>query len=65
LANLPAMPDETSVNEYKLTELSDVFIAHGGDKSRLRNTLHEHAHRLLREGRTEDALRTLLAFNDR
>jgi flavin reductase (DIM6/NTAB) family NADH-FMN oxidoreductase RutF len=64
LANLPAMPDETSVNEYKLTELSDLFIEHDRDKSRLRNTLHERAHQLLREGRTEDALRTLLAFND-
>lgn len=25
LANQPAMPDETSVNEYKLTELADIF----------------------------------------
>ncbi len=65
LANLPALPDETSVNEYKLTELADLFITHEGDKPRLKTELHERARQLLREGRTDDALRTLLAFNER
>lgn len=65
LANQPTLPDETSVNEYKLTELAELFIAHDTDTTGLRRALHEHAHQLLREGRTDDALRTLLAFNER
>ena len=65
LANLPALPDETSVNEHKLTELADLFVEHADDKEALRTALHLHARNLLAAGRTEDALRTLLAFNDR
>lgn len=65
LANLPELPDETSVNEYKLTELAELFIDNEGDQPRLRTRLHERARQLLREGRTNDALRTLLAFNER
>ncbi len=65
LANLPSLPDETSVNEYKLTELSDLFIERQADKNELRRALHERAKKLLSEGRTEEALKTLLTFNDR
>ena len=65
LANLPALPDETSVNEHKLTALADLFVEHADDKEALRTALHLHARNLLAAGRTEDALRTLLAFNDR
>lgn len=65
LANLPALPDETSVNEHKLTALADLFVEHADDKEALRTALHLHARTLLAAGRTEDALRTLLAFNDR
>jgi flavin reductase (DIM6/NTAB) family NADH-FMN oxidoreductase RutF len=65
LGNLPSLPDETSVNEFKLTELADLFIALHGNKTELRSALHQHAHQLLAEGRTEDAFKTLLTFNDR
>lgn len=65
LANLPAMPDETSVNEYKLTELADLFISHDGKRSELRRALHTRAHELLAQGKTHDAFKTLLTFNDR
>jgi flavin reductase (DIM6/NTAB) family NADH-FMN oxidoreductase RutF len=65
LANLPALPDETSVNEHKLTALADLFVEHAEDKEALRSALHLHARTLLAEGRAEEALRTLLAFNDR
>jgi hypothetical protein len=65
LANLPAMPDETSVNEYKLTELADLFISHDGKRSELRRALHTRAHELLAQGKTDDAFKTLLTFNDR
>lgn len=65
LANLPAMPDETSVNEYKLTELADLLISHDGKRSELRRALHSRAHELLAQGKTDDAFMTLLTFNDR
>ena len=65
LANVPAMPDETSVNEYKLTELADLFISHDGKRSELRRALHTRAHELLAQGKTDEAFKTLLTFNDR
>ena len=65
LANLPALPDETSVNEHKLTELADLFIRFQSDKSELRRALHLHAKGSLEKGRAEEALRTLLTYNDR
>jgi flavin reductase (DIM6/NTAB) family NADH-FMN oxidoreductase RutF len=65
LGALRTIPDETSVNAYKLTELSDLFIAHADDPGTLETALHRHAQALLREGRTEEAWMTLLAFNAR
>ena len=59
------IPDETAVNEYKLTELSDTFIAHKDQPDTLLNTLHRHAQGLLAQGRVEEAWMTLLAFNAR
>ncbi|MBL7952046.1 MAG: flavin reductase family protein [Flavobacteriales bacterium] len=59
------IPDETAVNEYKLTELSDTFIAHKDQPSTLLAALHQHAHDLLAQDRVEEAWMTLLAFNAR
>lgn len=59
------LPDETTVNEYKLTELAELFIAHEGRPDALLQALHQRAKGLLAEGRVQDALLTLLAFNDR
>jgi flavin reductase (DIM6/NTAB) family NADH-FMN oxidoreductase RutF len=59
------VPDETSVNEYKLTALSDTFIALQHDPQALMRALHRHAQQLLAQGRTEEAWMTLLAFNSR
>lgn len=60
-----SIPDETAVNEYKLTELSDIFIAHKDQPSTLLNALHQHAHDLLAQDRVDEAWKTLLAFNAR
>ena len=60
-----SVPDETSVNEYKLTELSDTFIALQNKTGELEQHLHHHAHDLLEQGRVEEAWKTLLAFNAR
>lgn len=65
LGNCVSMPDETSVNEYKLTELSDTFIALQGRTDELRTALHTKAHQLLGQGRVDDAWKTLLSYNNR
>ena len=65
LGNTEQLPDETAVNEYKLTELSDIFIALQDDRKGLEKALHQHAHELLEKERVEEAWMTLLAFNAR
>lgn len=65
LGNTEVLPDETSVNEYKLTELSDIFIALQHTPKELETALHRLAHELLEQGRVEEAWQTLLAFNAR
>ena len=59
------IPDETAVNEYKLTELSDTFIALNDKPEELRSTLHRHAQSLLAQGRVEEAWKTILSYNQR
>jgi hypothetical protein len=63
LAGVTSLPDETSVNEYKLTELADIFIEFEDDPSTLERRLHELAHEQLTLGKVNDAWMTLLAFN--
>ncbi len=65
LGGLVNIPDETAVNEYKLTELSDTFITLKDQPGRLLDALHQHAHELLAVDRVEDAWKTLLAYNER
>ncbi|MCB0786748.1 MAG: flavin reductase family protein [Flavobacteriales bacterium] len=64
LGNTEVLPDETSVNEYKLTELSELFITHQDDAAALEKALHLRAHELLEAKRVDEAWRTLLAFNE-
>ena len=59
------LPEETAVNEHKLTALSEIFIAHQAHPQELMTILHRHAHDLLAQGLAEEALLTVLAFNDR
>lgn len=59
------VPDETAVNEYKLTELSDTFITLQNQPEALRTSLHRHAHELLAQDRVEEAWKTLLSYNAR
>jgi flavin reductase (DIM6/NTAB) family NADH-FMN oxidoreductase RutF len=65
LGSLQHVPDETAVNEYKLTELADLFINLKDNAAALENALHERARQRLREDNREDAWKTLLAFNER
>lgn len=64
LGNIEALPDETSVNEYKLTELADVFIEWENDAVRLEQELHKMAAALLDSGKVNEAWMTLLSFNN-
>jgi flavin reductase (DIM6/NTAB) family NADH-FMN oxidoreductase RutF len=65
LGNTEKLPDETSVNEYKLTELSEIFMELQADPAQLEQALHQHAHDLLEQERVEEAWKTLLAYNAR
>lgn len=64
LGNIEALPDETSVNEYKLTELADLFIEWENDAVTLEQELHKMAAALLDSGKVNEAWMTLLSFNN-
>ncbi len=59
------LPDETRVNEHKLTALADLFIELQGRPDELRAALHHRAHQLLLVDQVDEALLTVLAYNDR
>lgn len=65
LGNVEKLPDETEVNDYKLMELSDLFMEFQDDAVTLENKLHTLAKDLLAQGKVEEAWKTLLTFNDR
>ncbi len=64
LGGVESLPDETSVNEYKLLELSDLFIDMESDQKGLEIALHKRAQELLHVNKLEEAWKTLLAFNN-
>lgn len=64
LAGIESLPDETEVNEYKLIELSDLFIELEDNPEKLELALHEKAKVLLSKDKLKDAWLTLLAFNN-
>jgi flavin reductase (DIM6/NTAB) family NADH-FMN oxidoreductase RutF len=64
LGNVEVLPDETSVNEYKLTELAEIFIELEDNAAALEQALHQRAAELLNAGNVQEAWLTLLAFNN-
>lgn len=64
LAGIEVLPDETDVNEYKLLELSDLFVNLEDKPEELELRLHERAQALLKENKLEEAWLTLLSFNN-
>jgi flavin reductase (DIM6/NTAB) family NADH-FMN oxidoreductase RutF len=64
LGNVENLPDETTVNEYKLTELSDLFVKLEDNPVLLETELHKLAHQHLACNRVEEAWKTLLSFNN-
>jgi flavin reductase (DIM6/NTAB) family NADH-FMN oxidoreductase RutF len=63
LAQAHQLPDETEVNDYKLGELSELFIHYDNDLSRLQSELIAHAKKELSHKNVEAAWQSLLAFN--
>jgi flavin reductase (DIM6/NTAB) family NADH-FMN oxidoreductase RutF len=64
LGGIEEIPNETDVNEYKLLELSDLFLSLEDDPEALEEALHLKAQQLLKENRLVDAWMTLLSFNN-
>lgn len=64
LGNTEEIPNETEVNDFKLTELSDIFIQLQDDAEQLERSLHQKAHFLLEKGQVEEAWKTLLSYNN-
>jgi flavin reductase (DIM6/NTAB) family NADH-FMN oxidoreductase RutF len=64
LAGIEEIPNETDVNEYKLLELSDLFVSLESEPVKLEESLHARAKELLKENKLEEAWLTLLSFNN-
>ena len=64
LAGIEEIPDETDVNEYKLMELSDLFLSLDDQPKELELALHKRAKLLLEQNNLKDAWLTLLSFNN-
>lgn len=64
LAGIEEIPNETEVNEYKLLELSEIFLNFEDNPAELERTLHERAKELLTQNQLMEAWLTLLAFNN-
>ncbi|MFT5777499.1 MAG: flavin reductase (DIM6/NTAB) family NADH-FMN oxidoreductase RutF [Crocinitomicaceae bacterium] len=64
LAGIEELPNETDVNEYKLIELSELFVSLEDQPEVLENKLHTKAKALLHENKLNEAWMTLLAFNN-
>lgn len=64
LGGIEKLPDETEVNDYKLMELSDVFMEYEENAVKLELELHKKAKELLESENIEDAWKTLLTFNN-
>ncbi len=64
LAGIEELPNETDVNEYKLLELSSLFLDLEANANALETALHQRAKELLSENQLEEAWLTLLSFNN-
>ena len=64
LGGVENLPDETEVNEYKLLELSDLFISLEDNPNKLEEELHLLAKSKLEKNKIKEAWKTLLSFNN-
>lgn len=64
LAGIEEIPNETDVNEYKLLELSELFLNLDNNPKALEESLHQRAKELIKEQKLEEAWKCLLSFNN-
>jgi flavin reductase (DIM6/NTAB) family NADH-FMN oxidoreductase RutF len=64
LGNVEEIPNETEVNEYRLTELSDLFVELEDSPHELERKLHEKAKEQIAKGDVQAAWMTLMSFNN-
>lgn len=64
LASIEILPEETAVNDFKLIELSELFLELEDNPKKLELTLHEKAKEFLVNNDLEAAWKTLLSFNN-
>lgn len=64
LGGIETLPNETDVNEYKLLELSELFLSLEDEPAELEKALHLRAKDLLAQNKLEEAWMTLLSFNN-
>ena len=64
LGGVEALPDETDVNEYRLIELSELFLEFEDNAKELETALHKKAKYFLGKNQLEAAWKTLLSFNN-
>jgi hypothetical protein len=64
LGGIEELPNETDVNEYKLIELSELFVSLEDNPIELEEKLHHRAKELLKENKLNEAWMTLLSFNN-
>jgi flavin reductase (DIM6/NTAB) family NADH-FMN oxidoreductase RutF len=64
LGGIEQLPDETDVNDFKLIELSELFMTYESDAAELEKQLHQKAKEYLAQGNLQDAWKTVLSFNN-
>ena len=64
LGNIEQIPNETDVNDFKLTELSELFIELEEQPAELEQSLYNKAKTYLENNQVEQAWMTLLSYND-
>ena len=64
LAGIESLPDETAVNDFKLIELSVIFLKFEDDANILEFSVHKKAQEFLLQNDLEAAWKTLLSFNN-
>lgn len=64
LGGIEALPDETDVNEFRLIELSELFLEFENNAKALEIALHNKAKYFLDKNQLEAAWKTLLSFNN-
>lgn len=64
LGGIEELPDETAVNDFKLIELSELFMEYEDDAVTLEKELYKMAKHYLLEENIEDAWKAILSFNN-